>query len=165
MSVLRDLWAFSFLRLAGSESVLDFPFLACCHIREGPPSFCSLFALSQCRIRRPFLPAPRCCTAATSGPQAKMLNYSFVPESTVPGKDVNSAKNPPPFPPPTTVFGVFLSAANTGKHKGDNALISLEKCTSPWAPHLKGIKVTWNMFSHVPRSPIGRRQDSGHVRR
>ena len=124
MSVLRDLWAFSFLRLAGSESVLDFPFLACCHIREGPPSFCSLFALSQCRISRPFLPAPRCCTAATTGPQAKMLNYSFVPESTVPGKDVNSAKNPPPFPPPTTVFGVFLSAANTGKHKGDNALIS-----------------------------------------
>lgn len=117
MSVLRDLWAFSFLRLAGSESVLGFPFLACCHIREGPPSFCSLLALSQCRISRPFLPAPRCCTAATSWPQTKMLSYSsFVPESTVPGKDANSARNLLPLPHPPLPLGYFsplLTQGNT----------------------------------------------------
>lgn len=149
MSVLRTCGPFPFLRLAGSESVLGFPFLLVVTSVKDPQLLLTS-RLSQCRISRPFLPAPRCCTAATSWPQTKMLSYSsFVPESTVPGRMLTQPGNLLPFPHPPLPLGVFLSAANTGKHKGENAL---EKCISPWAPHLKGIRVTvW--------SPIGRRQD------
>lgn len=89
--------------------------LSCLLSHPWTSSFCSLFALSQCRISRPFLPAPRCCTAATSGPQTKMLSYySFVPESTVPGKDVNSAKNPLPLPHPPLSLGYFSPLPTQG---------------------------------------------------
>jgi len=58
VSLLRDLWAFSFLRLAGSESVLDFPFLACCHIREHPAS--AHFSL--------------CLSVESAGPSSQLLD-------------------------------------------------------------------------------------------
>lgn len=119
------------------------------------PSFCSFSLCLSVRISRPFLPAPRCCTAAASWPQTKMLSYSsFVPESTVPGKDANSARNLLTPSPPTTAFGVFLSAANTGNTRE----------RMPWkdvftlqAPHRR-IR-SWRV------GQSGRRQDSGHVRR
>lgn len=138
------------------------PFLLSCHILPRPPNFVSLFALSQCWISMPFFLAPRCSTAAPSGPQAKLLGYSsFVPEATVPGKDGGMAKNPPPLTP-TTISGVLLSVANIGETIP--LRWALEKCISPWASHFKGIKVTWNMFLQVPRSPTGRQRDSVRTR-
>ena len=155
VSVLRDLWAFSFFPLAGSESALDFPFLACCHICEGPPSLCSLFALSQCRISRPFLPAPRCCPKQ----KCSVIPHSCLnPQSQ--GRMLTQPRTCYSFPTHHCLWGISLQHRETQGRQCPE--ISPGKVYFTLGSTLERDK---GDLEHVPRSPIGRRQDSGHVRR
>lgn len=75
-------------------------------------------------------PSSQLLDAAPSGPQTEMLSYSsLVPESTVPGKDVNSAKNLLLLPHPPLSLGYSSPLPTQGNTRE----------TMPWDKPWKGV--------------------------
>lgn len=131
---------------------LTSPFWLGCHILQGHSSFSSLFALPQhSRTMWPVTAPLHYCTIWAPCQSIQRLLLHVGTNSPRGGWWLGQVPSAASLPP--TICGLCLSAANQK--------IIIPLCQAPrtwsWAPHLEGIKATWNMSLHVQREANGRK--------